>query len=68
MKTKNNIKLAVKYFLLIAFAIITLFPFYWMIASALKSSSEVIAIPPTFFPKKIMWGNFSEAMTMAPVV
>ena len=42
MKTTNNIKAAIKYFLLVAFAIVTLFPFYWMIASSLKSSFEVI--------------------------
>ena len=29
MKTTNNIKAAIKYFLLVAFAIVTLFPFYW---------------------------------------
>ena len=54
MKTKNNIKAAIKYFLLVAFAIITLFPFYWMIASSLKSSFEVIQTPPTMVPEKFM--------------
>ena len=50
MKTTNNIKAAIKYFLLVAFAIVTLFPFYWMIASSLKSSFEVIQTPPTMVP------------------
>ena len=66
MKTKNNIKAAIKYFLLVAFAIITLFPFYWMIASSLKSSFEVIQTPPTMVPEKFMWSNFSTAFSMAP--
>ena len=67
MKTTNNIKAAIKYFLLVAFAIITLFPFYWMIASSLKSSFEVIQTPPTMVPEKFMWSNFSTAFSMAPL-
>ena len=42
MEKKMNIKVALKYFLLTIFAIVTLFPFYWMIASSLKSGFEVI--------------------------
>jgi ABC-type glycerol-3-phosphate transport system permease component len=30
--------------------IFVLFPFYWMVASSLKSSAEIFAIPPTWFP------------------
>ncbi|WP_304681323.1 carbohydrate ABC transporter permease [uncultured Clostridium sp.] len=66
MKNKNNFKAFIKYFLLVVFAIITLFPFYWMIASSLKSSFEVIQTPPTLVPEKFMWGNFSTALAMAP--
>ena len=50
MKNKLNIKVALKYFVLVAFAIITLFPFYWMIASSFKDSFEVIQTPPTYVP------------------
>ena len=66
MKNKNNFKAFIKYFLLVVFAIITLFPFYWMIASSLKSSFEVIQTPPTMVPEKFMLGNFSTALAMAP--
>ncbi|WP_195468415.1 carbohydrate ABC transporter permease [Clostridium sp. D43t1_170807_H7] len=66
MKNKNNFKVAIKYFLLVVFALITLFPFYWMIASSLKSGFEVIQTPPTMVPDKFMWSNFSKALSMAP--
>ena len=66
MKNKLNIKVALKYFVLVAFAIITLFPFYWMIASSFKDSFEVIQTPPTMFPNKILWENYSTAFSMAP--
>ncbi|CUN56491.1 carbohydrate ABC transporter permease [Clostridium sp. NSJ-49] len=66
MKNKLNIKVALKYFILVAFAIITLFPFYWMIASSFKDSFEVIQTPPTMVPNKILWENYSTALSMAP--
>lgn len=66
MNQKNNFKSAFKYLMLVLFAIITLFPFYWMIASALKSSFEVIQTPPTMVPQEFLWENFTTAFSMAP--
>ncbi|WP_430383316.1 carbohydrate ABC transporter permease [Yoonia maritima] len=43
----------------IVFAIIYLFPLYWMYVTALKSGSEIFAYPPTFIPKDPQWGVFS---------
>ncbi len=63
---KNSLGTGLKYLVLVLFAIITLFPFYWMIASSLKSSFEVIQTPPTLFPSKIMWHNYNVALKMAP--
>jgi len=33
-------------------------PYYWMITSSLKSVKELQVVPPTLFPKKIIWGNY----------
>lgn len=66
MEKKMNIKVALKYFLLTLFAIVTLFPFYWMMASSLKTAFEVIQIPPTLIPNDFMWENYGIALTMAP--
>ena len=66
MNQKNNFRVAIKYFLLVIFAIITVFPFYWMISSSLKSGFEVIQTPPTRLPEKVMWSNYSTAFSMAP--
>ena len=65
---KLNSRLVIKYLVLTLFAIVTLFPFYWMIASSLKSSFEVIQTPPTLFPETIMWVNYEKALEMAPFV
>ena len=43
------------------FAVVFLFPLYWMVIGGLKSSSEVIQNPPTFLPHSWVWSNFSHA-------
>lgn len=37
---------------------IYLFPVYWMVTSALKTSTEIFVRPPTFFPEKPTFENF----------
>lgn len=46
------------YILLIALALIVIFPFYWMIITSLKSNYEVEQINQTFFPSIVMWSNY----------
>lgn len=42
------------------------FPFLWMVISALKTKDEIWQFPPTMWPEKPMWHHFSEAWEMAP--
>lgn len=51
---------------IVIMAIITLFPFIYMILSSLMTFQEATSIPPTFIPKKLQWSNFSQAMKQAP--
>lgn len=53
------------YAFLLIMALIILFPFYWMIISSLKTLDEYRQTIPTFWPKKIMLGNYVEAFTTA---
>jgi len=62
------VKFAVKfmvYLFLIVMAVVVLFPFYWMIISSLKTLAEYRLSVPTFWPRKIMLGNYLEAFTTA---
>jgi multiple sugar transport system permease protein len=47
-------------------ALITLIPVVWMVLTALKTSADVSADPPTFIPKTFRWANFSDAWNFAP--
>ena len=53
------------YVFLIAMALIVLFPFYWMIISSLKTLEEYRLNVPTFWPQRVMLGNYAEAFTTA---
>jgi multiple sugar transport system permease protein len=50
----------------IAFGAYYLLPFYWMIVSALKSTAELGANPPTWFPHHPEWSNFGKAVDVFP--
>jgi multiple sugar transport system permease protein len=45
----------------LAFALLFLFPIYWMVSGGLKSASEVLQSPPTFIPHHLGFGNYSTA-------
>ena len=49
-------------------AIITLFPFIYMILASLMTFQEATSIPPTLIPKVPQWNNFIVAMQQAPFV
>jgi multiple sugar transport system permease protein len=46
---------------IVVFAVIFLFPLYWVFSSGLKSASEVLQSPPTLVPHTWNLGNYSKA-------
>lgn len=62
-KIYNIVSKVALYGFLVIMALIVLFPFYWMLITALKSGSEIEALVPTFWPEKVMWSNFYDAMS-----
>lgn len=67
---KTNIKQpigkAILYLMLIVGSIIMILPFYWMITTSLKTSSEVLKMPPMWIPISFKWHNYVEAWHAAP--
>lgn len=51
---------------LIASAIISLFPLYWMFNTALTPSSATIKMPPTLIPVPLTLDNFERIFVVAP--
>ena len=62
----KHITTGLTYLALILGSIIMIFPFVWMILTSSKTIPESLAIPPTIFPKQIMFDNFKDAMASLP--
>ena len=65
-KTKFSLSKFFLYLFLILGAVIMVFPVYWMITGAFKTSIEIQMIPPVWLPKHFNLDNFKEALRMAP--
>ena len=53
---------------IVIMAIITLFPFVYMILASLMTYQEATSKPPTLIPETFQWNNFKLAMQQAPFV
>ena len=49
--------------LIAVFVAIIVFPFYWMVTTALKLPAAITKIPPDFFPREIHFDYFVKAFT-----
>ena len=65
MLTNNPAKKRLRYLLsylpLSLYALVCVFPFFWMLSSAFKQVSEVMAYPPTLLPTAPIVDNFVQA-------
>jgi multiple sugar transport system permease protein len=51
---------------LIAFCLLFITPFYWMVVTSLKSVQEGSTFPPTLIPQAWRWQNFVDAVNYIP--
>ncbi|MCR8643971.1 carbohydrate ABC transporter permease [Paenibacillus sp. N1-5-1-14] len=65
MKLTRGHKVVV-YILLVILSLYFLFPFLWMVLTALKSEAEVHQYPVVFFPSEIRFENFANAWKAQP--
>ena len=48
--------------LLVAFGVVFLAPFAWMVSTSLKPLSETMSLPPRWIPSTIQWRNYPDAI------
>lgn len=46
--------------------IVMVFPLYWLLATSLKTESEVMSATITFWPKELQWENFTYVVNKVP--
>lgn len=61
--TRRRIKSVVAHLVLIAFAVAFMMPFYWMIASSLKTNQQMFTNPIQWLPNPPQWENYPKALT-----
>ena len=54
--------------IIIFFAVLNLFPLYWLFTSSLKNSSDVIKMPPDWSPKTLTFSNYADVFQSQPAV
>ncbi len=59
-RTRQKITMVLKYAVLILVSLLLLFPFYWMVITSLKDSTQIFVFPPELFPQKITFENFQQ--------
>ena len=64
--TRKAALTAVKYAVLIAGALVMMFPFIWMLLTSLKTLPEAIAIPPQWLPESPQWENYEYSWNLVP--
>ncbi len=52
--------------IVIFFAILNLFPLYWLITSSFKNSSDVVKMPPDWFPTTFSFQNYIDVFNNQP--
>jgi len=58
MKGKSKVLKIVLYIVLIAYAVITLYPFLWALAASFKPLKEIVSGNPGLLPKDFTWDNY----------
>jgi multiple sugar transport system permease protein len=54
------------YLFLIGSSSVMVFPFMWMVSTALKGQQEVYIYPPTLWPESLHWENFQHVLDTVP--
>ena len=68
IKTRRAIKMTIVYTLLIFFACLLMFPFFWLISSSLKMDRDVFSIPIQWLPRPPVWRNYANIWTRIPLL
>lgn len=67
LTTKQIILKILLYFVVIDICIFTLYPYFAMFCSALKSRAEIFSVNGTILPVEAMWSNFIDVWKRAPL-
>ena len=65
-KHADYVERGILYFILALLALIYGVPFFWLVSSSLKTSTELYQLPVVWVPKAPQWDNYVKAVTAFP--
>lgn len=65
-RLREGLRGGISHIILLVASIAVGLPFFWMVTTALKSSTEVYIFPPVWLPEVLRWDNFITAWQAAP--
>lgn len=54
--------------LTVLFALVWVFPVYWMVVTSLKADTDTIVLPPSFFPKPVDFTAYTYIIQNSPIL
>jgi multiple sugar transport system permease protein len=63
VRVRRRLGAVALHMLMAVVAVVLLAPFYWMVISALKDTSQIFARPIQWWPTMARWDNFTRALT-----
>ncbi len=67
-KRKDSLRKIMIHGILIILSGLFIFPFLWMVSTALKGAEGLFEIPPRLIPAEPLWSNFPKALTTIPFI
>lgn len=64
---KKAILRVLLYFVVFDICVVTLYPYFVMLCTALKSRTEIFSMEGTILPQKALWSNFVDIWSKAPI-
>jgi ABC-type sugar transport system, permease component len=65
-KQKTWLRNTPVYLALVAVSVLVLFPFFWMVTTALKEQTKIFLFPPQWLPSPVQWHNFADVFKVQP--
>jgi len=66
-RRRRQVLFTAAYVVLLVWLIPTLFPFYWMVLTSIKPTSDIFANPPLFRPSAIVLDHYQSAFAVTPM-
>ncbi|QJQ07368.1 carbohydrate ABC transporter permease [Undibacterium piscinae] len=61
-------RLLLQYGILLALAVLCVFPFWWTLVVAISTEGNIFEFPPTFLPQAVSLENFIEVFRVIPII